>query len=259
MSISSHPPFLSRIFGVWYRHMRVYTKNIISNGFPPFLEPLIFLAGIGLGLGKYIVSMEGVPYIQFLAVGLVIISSMYTSAFECSYGTFIRLEYEKVYDGMLAAPMTVNNLFLGEILWAGTKGLFFSSCVLFVIFVFGVLPVSFTLLFPLVGFLTGIMFGTISLLVTSFVKNINHLNFYFTGFLSPMFFFSGIIFPLNSLPKVIRPIAELFPMTHPVRMVRAIYNLHFEPILIFSIIYCAVIITITGYFAIKRLGRRLTN
>lgn len=259
MSTSSYPPFLSRIYSVWYRHMRVYTKNLISNGFPPFLEPLVFLAGIGLGLGKYIVSMDGVPYIQFLAVGLVVTSAMFTSAFECSYGTFIRLEYEKVYDGMLAAPMTVNNLFLGEILWAGTKGLFFSTCVLFVIFVFRVIPVSFTILIPLVGFITGVMFGTVSLLITSFVKNINHLNFYFTGFISPMFFFSGIVFPLNSLPKTIRPIAELFPMTHPVRMVRAIYNLHFEPILIFSIIYCVVIITITGYFAIKRLGRRLTN
>ena len=125
MSTSSHPPILPRIYSVWFRHMRVYTKHLISNGLPPFLEPLIFLAGIGLGLGKYIVSMDGVPYIQFLAVGLVITSSMYTSAFECSYGTFIRLEYEKVYDGMLGAPLTVNNLLIGEILWAGTKGLFF--------------------------------------------------------------------------------------------------------------------------------------
>ena len=259
MSTNNYPPFYSRIFSVWYRHMRVYTKHLLSNGFPPFLEPLIFLAGIGLGLGKYIVSMDGVPYIEFLAVGLVITSSMYTSAFECSYGTFIRLEYEKVYDGMLGAPLTVNNLFIGEILWAGTKGFFFSSCVLLIIFIFRVLPVSFSLLMPLVGFLTGVMFGTISLLITSYVKNINHLNFYFTGFLSPMFFFSGIVFPISSLPKVIRPIAEIFPMTHPVRMVRAINNLKFDPILILSIIYCAVIITITGYFAIKRLERRLTK
>jgi lipooligosaccharide transport system permease protein len=239
--------------------MRVYTKHLISNGLPPFLEPLIFLAGIGLGLGKYIVSMDGVPYIQFLAVGLVITSSMYTSAFECSYGTFIRLEYEKVYDGMLGAPLTVNNLLVGEILWAGTKGLFFSSAVLLIVLIFRVLPVSFTLLMPLVGFLTGVMFGTISLLVTSYVKNINHLNFYFTGFLSPMFFFSGIVFPVSSLPEVIRPIAEIFPMTHPVRLVRALSNLQFEPILLFDLLYCAIVIAICGYFAIRRLGRRLTK
>jgi len=214
--------------------MRVYTKNLISNGCPPFLEPLIFLAGIGLGLGKYIASMDGVSYIEYLAVGLVITSSMYTAAFECTFGTFIRLEYDKVYDGMLAAPITVNNLFVGEILWAGTKGFFFSTCVLIVVCSFGILPVSLTLLMPVAGFITGVMMGTVSLLVTSFVKDINHLNFFFTGFLSPMFFFSGIVFPISSLPKVIQPIAELFPMTHPVRMVRALSNAHFEPVLIFD-------------------------
>ena len=259
MSTSSHPPLFTRIYSVWYRHMRVYTKNIISNGFPPFLEPLIFLAGVGLGLGKYIVSMDGVPYIQYLAVGLITTSSMFTAAFECSYGTFIRLEYEKVYEGMLAAPITVNNLLIGEILWAGTKGFFFSLAVLIVILSFRVIPFSYTVFMPVVGFIIGIMFGTISLLVTSFVKNINHLNFYFTGFLSPMFFFSGVVFPISNLPEVIRPFAEIFPMTHPVRLVRALHTMSFEPVLILDLLYCAVITVITGYFAIKRLGKRLTN
>ncbi len=259
MSTSSHPPLSTRLYSVWYRHMRVYTKNLISNGCPPFLEPLIFLAGIGLGLGKYIASMDGVSYIEYLAVGLVITSSMYTAAFECTFGTFIRLEYDKVYDGMLAAPITVNNLFVGEILWAGTKGFFFSTCVLIVVCSFRILPISFTLLMPLVGFITGVMMATVSLLVTSFVKDINHLNFFFTGFLSPMFFFSGIVFPISSLPGFIQPLAELFPMTHPVRMVRALSNAHFEPVLIFDALYCVVVVFITGYFAISRLQRRLTN
>ncbi len=257
MPTSSHPPLSTRLFSVWYRHFRVYTKNLISNGLPPFLEPLIFLAGIGLGLGRYIVSMDGVPYIQFLSVGLIITSSMYTAAFECSFGTFIRLEFDKVYDGMLAAPITVRNLFVGEILWAGTKGLFFSFVVLVIILSFRILPVSFTLLMPLIGFVTGVMLGAVSLLVTSFVKEINHLNFYFTGFLSPMFFFSGIVFPISNLPAVIRPIAEVFPMTHPVRLVRAIANMHYEPILIFDSVYCIVITVVTGTIAIARLRKRI--
>jgi lipooligosaccharide transport system permease protein len=194
--------------------MLVYTRNLISNGLPPFMEPLIFLAGVGLGLGKYIATMDGLPYIQFLASGLLVTSAMYTSAFELSYGTFIRLEFDKVYDGMLAAPISVNNLLVGEILWAGTKGWFFSFAVLIIVSVFGVIPLSFSLLAPLVGFLTGILFGAISLLVTSFVKNINHFNFYFTGLLSPMFFFSGVVFPVKSLPELIQPVAWIMPLTH---------------------------------------------
>ena len=99
----THPGLVHRLYSVWFRHLRVYSKNLFSNGLPPFIEPLLFLAGIGLGLGKYIVSMEGLPFIEFLASGLLMTAAMFTAAFECSFGTFIRLEYDKAYDGMLGA------------------------------------------------------------------------------------------------------------------------------------------------------------
>ena len=124
-----YPSTFNRIYSVWFRHFRVYTKNLISNGLPPFLEPLVFLAGIGLGMNRYIDQMAGIPYITFLATGLPITAAMFTSAFELTYGTFIRLEFDRVYDGMLAAPLNVKDMMLGEILWAGTKGLFFSFAV----------------------------------------------------------------------------------------------------------------------------------
>jgi lipooligosaccharide transport system permease protein len=240
--------------------MRVYTKNILSNAFPPFLEPLIFLVGIGLGLGKYITEpMGGVKYIEFLGAGLLVTTAMYTSAFECSFGTFVRLEFEKVYDGMLAAPMTVNNLIIGEMLWAGSKGFFFSFIVLCILTAFGIIALPYSLLAPLVGFLTGVMFATLSLLVTSYVKTINHFNFYFTGLLSPMFFFSGVVFPISNLPAFIRPIAEIVPLTHSVRLVRAICSNNYRPILLYDLLYIAVFIIVVGFFAIKRLRRRLVS
>jgi lipooligosaccharide transport system permease protein len=240
--------------------MRVYTKNILSNAFPPFLEPLIFLVGIGLGLGKYITEpMGGVKYIEFLGAGLLVTTAMYTSAFECSFGTFVRLEFEKVYDGMLAAPMTVNNLIIGEMLWAGSKGFFFSFIVLCILTAFGIITLPYSLLAPLVGFLTGVMFATLSLLVTSYVKTINHFNFYFTGLLSPMFFFSGVVFPISNLPAFIRPMAEIVPLTHSVRLVRAICSNNYRPILLYDLLYIAVFIIVVGFFAIKRLRRRLVS
>jgi len=252
-----YPTFIKRIYSVWYRHFKVYTKNIISNGLPPFLEPLIFLAGMGLGLTNYIVSMDGVPYIRFLATGLLVTSAMFTSAFECSYGTFIRMEFDKVYDAMLAAPITLKNLLFGEILWAGTKGFFFSLAVLVVISIFGIIPIKAILLAPFAGFVTGIMFAALSLLVTSFVNDINQFNFYFTGFLSPMFFFSGVVFPLEKLPAFIRPVAEIFPLTHSVRLVRALCGFGFGWHLLYDAAFIIVFTCITGYFAVKRLGRRL--
>jgi lipooligosaccharide transport system permease protein len=256
-SAAAYPPLARRMGSVWYRHYRVYVKSLLSNGLPPFLEPLIFLAGVGLGMGRYITTMDNLPYITFLATGLPITAAMFTAAFECSFGTFIRLEFDKIYDGMLAAPITVNNLLIGEILWAGSKGLFFSLAVICVESLFGIVPMPRMLLAGIIGFLTGVMFAAISLFVTSLVSSINQFNFYFTGFLSPMFFFSGVVFPVANLPAVLRPIAEIFPLTHSVRIVREIARGQLTAMAAVDAGAILLFILLAGFFAIRRLRRRL--
>lgn len=253
------PPLTDRILSVWFRHYLVYTRNLISNGLPPFLEPLIFLAGIGLGMKQYIGEMGGLSYITFLATGLPITAAMFTAAFECSYGTFIRLEFDKVYEGMLAAPISASNILIGEILWAGSKGFFFSLAVVIVVATFGLVPLPWSFLTAIVGFFTGIMFAVIALLITSFVSNINHFNFFFTGFLSPMFFFSGVVFPISNLPPVLRTVAELFPLTHVVRPSRAFDTGTFPDIVWLDILYVIVFTIIIGWLAIQRLNRKLIS
>jgi lipooligosaccharide transport system permease protein len=223
------------------------------------MDPLVFLVGVGLGLGKYIATMDNLPYIQFLASGLLVTSAMYTSAFECTYGTFIRLEFDKVYDGMLAAPITTTDLVLGEILWAGTKGFFFSLAVLIMVSVFGVIPLSTSAFAPLAGFLTGLMFGALSLLITSFVKTINHFSFYFTGVLSPMFFFSGVVFPVSSLPAAAQPVAWALPLSHPVALARALCTGRFHAGLWLNVLYIIALTGIMGFFAVRRLRKRLVQ
>lgn len=254
--IRKHPSFYSRITSVWYRHFRVYTKNLLANGFPPFLEPLIFLAAVGIGLGRFINEMDGISYLPFLASGLMVTTAMYTSAFECSYGTFIRLEFDKAYDGMLAAPLSTADIFLGEILWAGTKGFFFSTAVLVVVSVFGILSLRECFLVPTAGFLTGLMFGSLSLFITSFVNDINQFNFYFTGILSPMFFFSGAVFSIDEMPSFLRLAAEALPLTHSVRLVRSICFGSDYPLLQ-PLLFITVFTTAAIWLSVRRLKRRL--
>jgi len=252
------PPSLRcRLYSVWFRHMRVYTRNLISNGLPPFLDPVIFLLGVGLGLGRYITDMDGMPYLAFLAAALPVTSAMFTSSYECTFSTFVRLEYQKSYDGMVAAPVTVNDLFVGEILWAGSKGLFFSACVVLVIALFGAIPMPMGLLAIPIGFLTGTMFGALALVVTSFVRNMNHFNFYFTGLLSPMFFFAGTVFPIASLPPLLRPFAELLPLTHPVRLTRSLVMARLSPVLLADLAFLLVVTVVAGYVGIRRLRGRI--
>jgi len=93
--------------------------------------------------------------------------------------------------------------------------------------------------------------------VASFVRNINHFNFYFTGFLSPMFFFSGTVFPIDSLPRALRPCAEILPLTHAIRLARSLAIARFSPVLLADLAFLAVVTLVAGYYAIHRLRRRI--
>jgi lipooligosaccharide transport system permease protein len=254
-----YPSLAARLGSVWYRHFRTYTKDIVSNGFPPFLEPLIFLAGMSLGLARYVPNLIGMSYLQFLATGLVMTSAMFTAAFECTFGTFIRLEFDKTYDGMLAAPLSVADVVMGEALWAGTKGAFFSFAVLVIISAFGIVPFLPALLIPVVGFLTGFLFAAIGLLVTSFVNNINNFNFFFTGLLSPMFMFCGTIFPISNLPAPLQVVAEFLPLTHPVRLGRAVTMGQYEAGLLLDLAYVLGVSLALIWLAVARLRKRMVK
>ena len=255
----NEPPLWARIMSVWFRHVRVYSRNLISNALPPFLEPLIFLVGIGIGLGRYIDTMNGFPYLEYLGSGLLVTAAMFTAAFECTFGTYIRMEFDKVYDGMLAAPLTAKNLLVGEILWAATKGFVFTLSVLVIISIFGVIPVGWSLMAPFIGFLTGAMFAALGLLITSFVDTINHFNFFFSGVISPMFFFSGVFFPIENLPDVVMPISEALPLTHAVRLARSLALGTPNPLWWLDLLYVFAFIGIVGWIAIRRLEKKLID
>jgi lipooligosaccharide transport system permease protein len=160
---------------------------------------------------------------------------------------------------MIAASITTTDLFVGEMLFCGTKGLFFSGAVLSVIYPFGLIPSPVGLLAPLGGFFTGVMFAALGLYVTSWVTSINQFNFYFTGMVTPMFFFSGIVFPLESLPAILRPLAELMPLTHSARLFRALCLDRFDLPVLFSFGYIVIFTLAVGRAAVTRLTGRLVT
>jgi lipooligosaccharide transport system permease protein len=104
-----------------------------------------------------------------------------------------------------------------------------------------------------------LMFGVLALVVTSFVKTINHFNFFLTGVLSPMFFLCGVVFPTSDLPPVLRPLVELMPLTHVVRWVRAICASHLHAGLAWDLLYIVAFSVVVGWFAVYRLRRRLVS
>ena len=141
---------------------------------------LFFILALGFGLGKYITEMEGLTFTAFIAPAMMATSSFYTAAFETTYGTFIRMEYQKIYHNILSTPVTFLDIYIGELLWCGTKGFMFSSCVLLVISLFGLVKYPFALFTPLIGFINAVIFGIIGFFVTSFTRNINNYNLFCT-------------------------------------------------------------------------------
>ncbi len=257
MSENFPPYFLKRVFAVWYRHQKCYCKDLIPNALPPFLEPLLYLLAIGYGVGQYLPDMEGLRYVVFLAPGMMATSSVYSATLETTYGTFIRLEYQKVYANLLATPITFKELYLGELLWCGTKGFLFSIAVLLVLTGFGLVTYPLALLTPIVGFLNACVFGILGMFVTSIVYNINNFNLYFSGFITPIFFFSGTFFPLIQLPEVLQKVALMIPLTHTVILMRALTTNHFPPNLWIHLLWLVGLSLPFAFLGYRNLKNRL--
>lgn len=254
---TTYPPLYRRMINVWLRHYKVYKQNVLPNVFPAFLEPLIFLSAVGLGLGRYVETMEGMPYIMFLSTGLVMTSAMFTAAFDCSYGTYFRLNMQNTYGGMMASPLKASDIIIGEIFWAGTKGMFFSAAVLSIVSAFRVMPYPASLIVPFCGFINAVMFACVSLITASYVKNLNQFNFYITGFLSPMFFLGGVVFSIDQMPHALQIFTEFLPLTHPVRIIRAVCTGEYPLRMLWDIAYCFIFIYLVGGFAVKRMKSKI--
>jgi lipooligosaccharide transport system permease protein len=218
---------------VWRRNADVFFKTWKTNFLPSILEPLLYLIAFGTGIGVFIQQAGGIPYlgqnidyIRFLAPGLVAISVMYSAFFECTYGSFVRMHYQKTFDAIVATPVSMEDVIVGEILWGATKSLLNATLVLVVIQVIGVVLIpavlltSWTvLLIPLVCFLGGLMFSGLAMIFTAVVPNLDSYNYPFYLLVTPMFLLSGTFFPVSSLGPV-QPLAYVFPLTHATNLIR---------------------------------------
>ena len=206
------------------RNLRVWSRYWLSNLISNFLEPFLYLLGMGVGLGYYIQSIEDMPYAHFIAPGIVAVSAMFASSFENTYGTYVRLEFQKTFDAMIATPLSVEDVALGELLYGASKSVGYGTFIMLVIEIFGFSPGwRWELLAaPVILGLTGLLFGAIAMIVTSLIRNIDSFNYYITLFITPLFIFSGIFFPLDRLPDEVQTFAWLTPLLHSVRLMRAI-------------------------------------
>lgn len=213
---------------VWRRNLYVWTRFLKSWLVAMVGEPLLYLLAIGFGIGQYIDRpVEGVAYFVFIAPGLIAATAMNAASFEATFGSYTRMAQQRTFHAIVATPVNMNEVAVGDLMYAATKALvhgvlFLALIVPVLTFVYHAPPPWWGVLLTLpVIAVEGILFGGMGLLVTAFARGYDFFSYYLTLVVSVMFFFAGVFFSLDSLPAGVREVAYVMPLTHPVRLVRA--------------------------------------
>ncbi len=239
-----------RLIRVWQRNRDVFIRLWPSEVTGFFIEPVVLLLTMGFGLGAYVGMVNGQDYIEFVAPGVVASYAMFSASFECTYGSYFRMEYQKTFDAIIATPLSVEDVIAGEILWGATRATITGVVILAMAAAFGLVATPWALLIPVVVLLEGLAFSAISFAFTSFVPSIHSFNHYFSLFISPMFFFSGVFFPLTSFPAIVQNLSWLAPLTPAVKLVRASFTGQFDAQ---SLLAFAILAALTAVFLVISL------
>ena len=228
--------------------------------FSGFFEPLFYLLGIGFGLGSLIGSVEGpggalIPYAVFVAPALLAASAMNGAVYDAT-NMFFRLRYEKAYDGMLATPLNVGDVALGEVIWALMRGTLYGLGFLAVIVLLGLAPSPLVILALPASMLIGFATAAAGLTAISFMRSWQDLDLVFVVTL-PLFLFSGTFFPISAYPEALQWLVEISPLYRGVDLIRGLTTGHVGMSQLIDIVYLLVVGVVFLLIASRRLGKML--
>ena len=214
-------------FRVFEAEARVYRRTWRGSVFSSFLNPVLYLLAMGVGLGTLVDAnlpegLEGVSYLTFLAPGLLVATAMQTGAGEGAWKVMGGIKWAKTYHARLASPIGIEGLVYGHMLWSAARVLMVSVIFAVVMTAFRVAPVMESLLAVFPAMLVGLPMAALTTAFTVRVDDASSLPTFFRFVVIPMFLFSGAFFPITQLPELIQPIAYITPVFHGVEMARAI-------------------------------------
>jgi lipooligosaccharide transport system permease protein len=205
---------------VWRRNFLVWRKLFIASVLSNLADPLIMLFGLGYGLGALLPSVQGMSYIAFFAAGTLCSATMFTASFEAMFSGFSRMHGQKTWDAILYAPLVIDDIVAGEIVWAASKAWLSGSTILAVAAIAGLAASPLALLALPAAFLVGIAFAAVGIVMTVLAKNWDFFSFYMTLVMTPMIMISGVFFPAQQLPGPLLAVAQALPLYHGVELVR---------------------------------------
>jgi lipooligosaccharide transport system permease protein len=186
------PDVSYRVWKVWLRNKDAFMKTIKVNFIVPFLEPIFYLLALGFGLGFYIGEVNDVSYPVFIAPALICISMMYSAFFECTYGSFVRMYYQKTFDAIISTPLNIDEVIFGEILWGSTRSVINASIMLLVVSAFKLVKLPDSIFIIPLAFIIGLAFSSLGMCFTAVSPTIDSFNYPIFLFITPMFLFSEL-------------------------------------------------------------------
>lgn len=206
---------------VWRRNYLVWRKLAAASMLGNLADPMIYLFGLGLGLGLMVGHVDGVSYIAYLAAGTVGSSVMMSATFESTYSSFSRMHVQRTWEAIMHTPLTLGDVVVGEIVWAGSKAVLSGAAIMLVAGLLGYARFpSMLLALPVVA-LAGLAFASLAMIVTALAPSYDFFMFYQTLVLTPMLLLSGVFFPLAQLPEPVRHASMILPLAHAVELIRA--------------------------------------
>jgi lipooligosaccharide transport system permease protein len=244
-----------RWISVWRRNFLVWRKLAIASVLTNLADPLIMLFGLGYGLGAFLPSLEGMSYLAFFAAGSLCSATMFTASFESMFSGFARMQGQKTWDAILYAPLLIDDIVRGELMWAASKAWFTGSTILAVILVFGLAASPIVLLALPAAFLVGLTFAALGLIMTVSAKNWDFFSYYMTLVMTPMMMISGVFFPAERLPGWLLTVANVLPLRHGVELVRPLVAGRWPTD---ALLHVGVLIgyAVVAYFIAVRLARK---
>ncbi len=211
-----------RFLHVVGRNFLVWRKLMFASMVGNMADPIIYLVGLGVGLGAFMPTISGMRYINFLAGGMLCFSAMNSATFEALYSAFSRLKIQRTWEGIMHAPMTAADVVLGEWIWAALKATLSGAAMLLAMYLLGITHGLRPLLVMPVVLLIGLTFAGLGLIMTAVAKSYEFFIFYFTLLITPMLFLSGVFYPRAALPHAIQVIGAFLPLTHGADLARGI-------------------------------------
>jgi lipooligosaccharide transport system permease protein len=245
--------------GVLVREVVNFSSYWRATTFSSTVEPTIYLLAFGFGFGSLVATVNGLDYVEFVGTGTVATAVLFSSVFPAMFGTFVKYQYQRTYDAILAAPVDTEELVTAEALWIATRAGTYGTVPLLVAMAFGLDPSWGMLSVPFVAFLTGFGWASFGILVAAVLKSIDNFNYVTSIVVTPLFLVAGTYFPIDELPQWAQIAANVNPLYHCVELVRhAVFG--FEPVAdVLHLTAIALFGVVAWRVAIRRMERRLID